>query len=145
MKPDVLDKIDAWAVVQTQKIKSKLRGARKRWALSHLEKTIAGALEIVEGHKRNGVAAGSEVYQTIWSILNGQIDQFCLESGIAREYIESQVPGLQRIKSMLEPEQPAVGKIIGLTVGSVIAAMAIVGTMATLYALFRTVANFWLR
>jgi preprotein translocase subunit Sss1 len=90
----------------TRDAKIKLRGLRGRVALSSLERRIAKALMITDGHKKAGVPAGDERYLSIYENTEVEIGWFCDKYEVDRWHIDAQIPGLKLLKDMTVPAKP---------------------------------------
>lgn len=120
--PDVFDRL-------TDKTEAKIKGLRRRWALSSLEKRLAKALMIVDGHKKAGVPAGDMRYQSVQANVDLEIDYFCDTYRVDRSHIDAQIPGLKLIKDMTVPNKPRSKALIVIgTVITVLVALFLVGT-----------------
>jgi hypothetical protein len=118
-KPDVFDRL-------TQKIENKAKALRRSWALSSLEKQIAKALMITDGHKKAGIKAGDARYISIQENVDLQIAQFCDKYQVDKQHIDAQIPGLKLLADLATPP-PASARTPLLLVFGAAAGLTLIG------------------
>lgn len=110
----------------TRLISSQKRLLAERTLASKLKKIV----DIVDGHKDQGLPAGHTYYVVLWTRAKDLIDQFCSEYGTTFDQVAIGSPRLKEVQEMANGSSSRTVQIGG-TVGLVAVASGIVGIVLT--------------